>query len=264
MERICEPNLPHGRVRRAFISGIMPDYLVSELNDMGVITYKLGKSDNMHGELAYHPDLLINNYRKGSWLCEFNAKYIEVDDMIRPLIYESENILSDLYPGDCLFNNFRLHGNLFCGMAVDHLIESCAAYDDVIVCKVPQNYTKCSTIIVSERAAITIDKGLGKEMRHRGIDVLSLPDDGAIKLRGYSTGLLGGCAAKLDEDLLAFTGDLGGYKYGDDITDFCKNHHVDTFSLTDQQMYDYGGILPITELVPFEELDDQQMRFDII
>ena len=55
-------------------------------------------------------------------------------------------------------------------------------------------------------------------------------------------------AAKIAEDTLAFTGNLNTFKYGDDIADFCANHKVDCFSLTNKPMYDYGGILPITEL----------------
>ena len=265
MERICEPNLPKGRVRRAFISALMPDDIVQELNDMGVITYRLGKSANMCGELAYHPDLLLNNYRAGSWICEYNAKYLPRDFPMRSMIYESELELGDLYPSDCIFNNFRLQDTLYTGMSCDHLIESYAKYDDVIICRVRQNYVKCSTVLVTERAAITSDKYLGKMLKQRGNDVLQLPmdSDEDVELSNMSHGLLGGCAAKLSKDLLVFTGNLHTFKYCDEIVDFCKNHGVDTLSLTNRHMYDYGGILPISELVPYDELLNVQMEFGL-
>ena len=76
-----------------------------------------------------------------------------------------------------------------------------------------------------------------------------------IYLNGYSHGLIGGCAGKISENTLVFTGDLNQYKYGDDIRDFCRNHHVDALSLSSKPLYDYGGILPITEYTDSEEED---------
>ena len=124
-----------------------------------------------------------------------------------------------------------------------------------------QNYTKCCTILVNNDAFITCDKLIGLKLRNQGYDVLTLGDNNGIELKGYSHGLIGGCAAKISEDTLAFTGNLKEYKYGDDIIDFCANHNVDCFSLTNKPMYDYGGILPITELSDNPE-EDVSKEFD--
>ena len=263
MERICEPNLPHGRVRRAFVSGLMPENLIYELNSMGVITYKLGKSGNLSGELAYHPDLLLNNYRAGSWICEQNAGYLPADFPMKSMITESEGTLADIYPNDCRFNNFRLNGRLFTGSQVDYLIKAYAEYDGLSICYTYSNYTKCSTVIVDEVSIITSDMYLAKVARSMEMNVLAIPDDEEIRMSNKSHGLIGGCAAKLDKFLLAFTGDVQSYKYGDEIIDFCNEQHVEVISLTSEKMYDYGGILPITELVPYEEQDQQRMQIDV-
>lgn len=264
MERFCEPFLPKGRVRRAFISKLMPDNIVAELNDMGVITYKLGKSANLSGETAYHPDMLVNNYRYGQWICEYNAQYLPKEFPYRSIFIESEKELGDLYPDNCIFNNFRLNGTLFCGMYADRQIKSYSMYDGLQMKFCSQAYVKCSCVIVAQRAAITSDKQIGKYMRMFGIDVLMLPDEDDIGLSNLSHGLLGGCTGLLSKDLLAFTGNLATYKYGNDVVDFCKDHGVDAYSLTRDYMYDYGGILPITELVPFEEQDNAQIGFDTL
>ena len=81
MERYCEPHLPKSRVKKVFVSQLMPDIIINELEDMGIHTIKLGKSPNIHNELAYHPDILLNNYRRGAWLCENDAKYLPEDKM---------------------------------------------------------------------------------------------------------------------------------------------------------------------------------------
>lgn len=49
-ERFCVPFLPKEEVSRVFVSGLMPEYLISELKDMMIKPYILGKSDNMNGE----------------------------------------------------------------------------------------------------------------------------------------------------------------------------------------------------------------------
>ena len=260
-ERFCTPFLPKNRVKRVFVSGLMPDYLIRELEDMMIKPYIMGKSHNMNGELAYHPDILINNYAKGLWICEHDARYIPKDFPYK-LIMETETELEDLYPYDCPFNNFRIAHALVCGKAVNYLIKQYAAYEDRLVILVPQNYTKCCTVLVNEKAVITSDQFIYKTLRRHGFDVLRVYDGPDIYLNGYSHGLIGGCAGKISKNTLVFTGDLNQYKYGDDIRDFCRNHHVDALSLSSRPLYDYGGILPITEYTDSEEEDVSDI-FDI-
>lgn len=259
-ERYCEPNLPKSRVLRVFVSGLMPDEIINELKAMMIHPYKLGKSTNMSGELAYHPDILLNNVRKGMWICESDPKYLP-KELPRKLFNETETELGDLYPHDCPFNNFTVDNKLFCGKSVDYLIKAYALYEKKEIVYVSQNYTKCCTILVNNTAFITCDKLIGLSLRNRGYDVLTIGDDNGVGLSGYSHGLIGGCAAKISEDTLAFTGNLNTYKYGDDIIDFCANHNVDCFSLTNKPMYDYGGILPITELTTNPD-DDVSSDFE--
>ena len=237
----------------------MPDELVSELNDFGVITYKLGKSNNLNTELAYHPDILLNNFRKGLWLCESDAQYLpkEID---RELFRESETELADLYPFDCPFNNFQLDKILICGKNADYLIKAYAKYEDMRVLYVPQNYTKCCCVILNKKAVITSDYYIGKILRTNGFDVLTLNDSDEIGLSGFSHGLIGGCAVNLSSDIIGFTGDLNKYKYGNDIRAFCDNHGIDALSLSNKPLYDYGGVLPITELV-FNESNPEKTVF---
>jgi hypothetical protein len=247
-EKYSKPNLVSTRLRRAFISGLLPDSIISELNDFGVITHKLGKSHNMTGELAYHPDLLLNNIREGMWLCEHNAKYLP-EDIDYSLFRETETELGDLYPFDCPFNNFRINNVLFCGKSADYVIQAYATYEEYRIVFVPQNYTKCCCAIVNEQAIITSDYYIGKALKTNGFDVLIIKDSDTIGLKGFSHGLIGGCSVKLAGNLLGFTGDLNKYQYGNDIRDFCANHNVDAISLSSEPLYDYGGILPISEII---------------
>ncbi len=259
-ERYCTPNLPKSRVKRVFVSGLLPENLLKELRDMMIKPYILGKSKNLSTELAYHPDILINNYRTGMWFCEHDPKYLPKGLPLK-LFMESETELDDLYPDDCPFNNFRLRNALVCGKSADYLIQAYAEYENLLTIFVPQQYVKCSTIIVNQHAIITSDSSIGKIMRKNGFDVLTLPNCDDIGLRGFNHGLIGGCAGKISDDTIVFTGNLNLYKYGDDIYDFCANHRVYCLSLSNDPLYDYGGILPITEFTTDDD-EDVSVLFD--
>ncbi len=253
-ERFCDPHLVKSRLARAFVSCALPKQILDELGDMGVTCYMLGSTPNMSGELSKHPDILLNNYRKGMWLCESNARYLPVE--LRPSFFtESETELNDLYPFDCPFNNFRLKNALYCGKSADYIIKSFAAYDGLRTVFFPQNYAKCCCVIVNDHAVITSDIFISQTMAKNDFDVLLIKDSNEINLTGYSHGLIGGCGVKISDTLLGFTGDLNIFPEGDNIRDFCANHGVDAFSLTNEPMYDYGGILPITEYIPKSEQD---------
>lgn len=85
----------------------------------------------------------------------------------RKLFIESETGLSDLYPFDYPFNNFRIAHALVCGKSANPLIKSNAQYEEILPIFVPQNYTKCCTVLVNERAIITSDKVIGKTVKTR-------------------------------------------------------------------------------------------------
>ena len=261
-EKFCVPNLPSSKVARVFVSGIMPFDLRDELKSLGITPHKLGQSKNLSSELAFHPDILLNNFKKGVWLCEHDAKYLP-KDLPRKWFLESETELGELYPYDCAFNNFKIRNALVCGRGVDYMIRAYAEYDEQLIILVAQNYTKCCTVIVNNFAIITSDISIAKAMRKNGFDVLTIEDSCEIGLRGYSHGLIGGCAGKISNDTIAFTGNLERYKFGKDIISFCDNHGVDCISLTDRPMYDYGGILPITEYIKDDDDDSDDISKEI-
>lgn len=245
--------MPGARVKRAFISEILPKDIECELNDMGVVTYRLGHSEHLTTELKYHPDILLNNFGPGVWICEYDPKYLP--DLPHRIFLESENELDDIYPYDCPFNNFRIGNVLFCGAFADHMIMQQSEIYGYEIIRLNTSYVKCNCIPVTENAIITSDRKCGTILRRNNFDVLTIEDNSGIGLRGFSNGLIGGCAGKLSPDLLVFTGNLNTFRYGDSIRDFCADHHVDAMSLTNRPMYDYGGILPISEI--YEEESEE-------
>ena len=112
------------------------------------------------------------------------------------------------------------------------------------IIKVRQSYAKCSTIAITAEAFITSDAGIYKALKARGFDVLLVTND-RIELNGYGCGFIGGCTGKVGRTLLVFTGDIKKHAQYEDIKSFCRNYGVEIYSLGNNFLYDYGGILQI-------------------
>lgn len=66
---------------------------------------------------------------------------------------------------------------------------------------------------------MTSDIKIGKILKENNIDVLLLPP-GDIILPGLDYGFIGGTCGLLDNNTLAFYGNLNTYKYGDEVLFF--------------------------------------------
>lgn len=111
---------------------------------------------------------------------------------------------------------------------------------------VRQGYTGCAAALVNERAIMTADAGIAQAAGQEGIDCLLLTP-GHIRCDGFDTGFIGGCCGKLAPDILAFAGDPKRHPDGKRMEDFCKRHGVTILPLTDGELYDVGGIVPLME-----------------
>lgn len=233
--KLCVPNLPENKVTSVFVSSILPDIIKENLHRMNIETVDAPVCGTLTTELAYHPDIVLNNPKKGFWYCAGDAN-------MNKMLTKGEARLTDDYPNDCLYNCFIINGTLYGGRAVAKEIES-EVERRVIVA---QGYTKCSTVILSADDFITSDPSVYKVLVSEGKNVLKTTNAG-ILLNGYSCGFIGGCTGVLGNKTLAVTGNkklLTDYK---NIVSFCKNIGYEIISLSNEAPYDYGGILPITE-----------------
>ncbi|MEG1448103.1 MAG: hypothetical protein RSC41_02120 [Oscillospiraceae bacterium] len=111
------------------------------------------------------------------------------------------------------------------------------------IIKVKQGYCKCSICIVDDGAIITDDENIARAL-HNYLDVL-LISKGNIELKGYNYGFIGGTCGLIDKNLLAFTGNIEKHSDYDNIKSFLDNHGCDFVCLSDKNLVDIGGILPL-------------------
>lgn len=111
---------------------------------------------------------------------------------------------------------------------------------------VRQGYAGCAAALVGESAIMTADRGIAHAAGQEGIDCLLLTP-GHIRCDGFDTGLIGGCCGKISPDILAFSGDPGYHPDAQRMKQFCRQYGVEMLALTEGELCDIGGIVPILE-----------------
>lgn len=91
---------------------------------------------------------------------------------------------------------------------------------------------------------MTSDMKIGKILKENNIDVLLLPP-GDIILPSLDYGFIGGTCGLLDNNTLAFYGDLDMYKYGNEVLSFLRKHNVEPIFLSKSKLIDRGSIFCI-------------------
>ena len=176
----------------------------------------------------YHADMQI--------LCIKN-KVIKLDDCIKkPGKNYPENILLN-----CLYHNNKLYGKL---SATDSSVREYCRENNIETVNVNQGYTRCSTLVVNDKAVITADKSIEKGMKNNGVEVL-LISAGKIVLEGFDYGFIGG-ASFSDNNTIYFFGDITKHPDYNKIKEFTSKHNsiIEILCKT-QPLTDIGGAVLI-------------------
>lgn len=143
-----------------------------------------------------------------------------------------ENVLLN-----CLYLNNKLYGKL---SAVDDSVLEYCRENGIKTVNVNQGYTRCSTLVVNEKAAITADKSIEKALKNDGADVL-LIKPGHIKLKGFDYGFIGG-ASFSDKGKIYFFGNVKKHPDYNKISEFCEKYNSKLEILCkDMPLTDIGG-----------------------
>lgn len=226
------------------------DFRISEEEMKNLINfgYKLllcPPSNLLYDAVCGHPDMLMHIIEKNQVVVHRDMPF----DFIEKLkgtginVSLSKSSLTDSYPEDIILNALTI-SNLFVHN-IKHTDENLLNYiKSKKLIQVKQGYTKCSTAVVSNTAAITSDKTIAKALTKEDIDVLLLPP-GDILLPGLNYGFIGGCCGLIDKNTLAFYGDLTYYAYGKEVMNFLKKHNVVPVFLRKGKLIDRGSIFVI-------------------
>lgn len=244
---IKTPNLPTAKVTFAAVSGIYEE-LPMALAGHGIKTILTESDPRLQMPVAHHADMQLFHIGDNRTFVLSGQKTLKEQlEQSGFLVAETMQEPQAEYPGDVLCNALYLGNTVFANLgSMDANI--CAALDamGVRTIHVNQGYAHCTTAVLNERAVITMDSGIYAAAQFFGIDVLLIPER-AILLEGHDYGFIGGCCGLIDKNVLAFTGRLDSLNCVNQVRAFLDKHGVIPVELTQNQMLDVGGIIPLKQ-----------------
>lgn len=150
------------------------------------------------------------------------------------------------YPECVKLNGLFLQNRLFCkSSSLDNSVKEYCKENNIKIINVNQGYSRCSTAIIGNKAAITSDPSIYNALKKEGIEALKI-NPGHIVINGYDYGFIGGASINLDENRIAFFGDISLHPDYPLIENFCKSQNVRIISLCKGVVpVDIGGAVKI-------------------
>lgn len=150
------------------------------------------------------------------------------------------------YPDNILLNFLYLNNTLYGKLSAidENLLDYCKE-NNIKTVNINQGYARCSTLVLNKNAIITSDLSIEKALKKDGIEVL-LISSGNIVLDGYNYGFIGGASGKIDDDTVAFFGNIETHPNFDTIKNFCIKHNIlIKIICKNMPLTDIGGIVKI-------------------
>lgn len=211
------------------------------LVSLGVSVKRLPLSSDLDRPVSGHPDLLTAKLPRGELLLTrryYEANRAFFDGLGHPLCPTAE-ALEPQYPRDVLFDALAVGDTLY---GKEGTVSRVLRREYRHFVPVKQGYARCSVAMLSDRAAVTADRGLADALRRSGVAVLDIRP-GHIALPGYDYGFIGGAGGRLPDGTYVFFGDLTSHPDGEAIRRFAEEQKISAVSLSDEPICDHGGIL---------------------
>ncbi|MDU5106245.1 DUF6873 family GME fold protein [Clostridium sp.] len=214
------------------------------LSSLNLKVIEIPKSNDVYTAINGHVDIQLNILDKKSKKVIINRNmdknFKENLSKLNIQFVESEKYLESSYPNNIFLNALILD---------DYFVHNLKFTDKNLLnfqknktlINVKQGYTKCSCLPVSKNAIITNDTGIYKILSNYNFDILLLPA-GDIILEGLDYGFIGGTGGLINDDTIAFFGNLEYYKYGNEVKAFLKKHNVTPIYLSNMKLHDRGSL----------------------
>lgn len=249
MEKFLKtPSLPENKVLSVAVSGENKE-IIHALVKLGIRVYPVNPNILLDKPLQSHADCNILHLGQNKFLTDFSQRHSFVNLLTNKVeISILKKRISSPYPDDIPINVKITDEFIICNSR--YIAEELRYFIDVNrlkVIHVKQGYVGCSCVLINDHAAVSDDISICKALNSNGFDCL-LVSKGSVKLDGYNYGFIGGCCGMTDKNTLTFTGNPETHSDASAIKAFLKKHNVKYNSLTDNQLIDVGGIIPLTEL----------------
>lgn len=232
----------------ALVDTRMPKEAQNRLTALGYYVISMPPDKRLSAPVASHPDMLVF-YHNTTLIA--SADYCEE----HPFVFEdisrfSKNIkiiftedkIGESYPHDAKFNAAVIGNKIF--YKEDSVSESITGYakaTGLAAYHTKQGYPACTTLPLSDSAAISADRGIAETMSDAGIEV-TLIENGDISLPPYEYGFIGGASGK-DGKRLFFIGDISRHRSKEKIISEAEANGLEIISLYSGELLDLGRII---------------------
>ena len=248
MNRFIEtPNLPSTRVTTLIAGKRYKALLSDRLAALGISALWMPDVEKLPPPVRGHTDLSVLHVGGNRFLAagELPGSFTASLAALGARVGQCTLPLGNTYPDDCRLNAAVFAEHVILNPGISAFVPP----SNMTPVKVKQGYARCSVCIVDGRSFITSDAGICRAAARAGMDVL-LISEGNISLEGYNTGFIGGCAFKLSQDRIAFTGALRHHPDGERIFEFLTQKRVEPIFLSDGPLLDIGGAVLVLEEAP--------------
>ncbi|MBO5008693.1 MAG: hypothetical protein J6D26_07645 [Clostridia bacterium] len=224
-------------------AGNISDAVASALRELGFDAVPTLENTNVLSGLGYHPDMQL--VRVGNTVVCDPGLYDYYSDIFAGTSFKllcGKAQTQCNYPQDVAYNIKVAENNVFHNFKYtdEVLLE---LLDGMNKIDVSQGYSGCSICTAGHDAIITADTVIHAAALRHGIDSL-LISPGHIQLPGFNYGFIGGASFYHDGGLYFF-GNVKTHPDFAQIYDFCRNHGTRIYSLTTDELYDYGGAVTL-------------------
>ncbi|MCR1935352.1 DUF6873 family GME fold protein [Clostridium tepidum] len=229
-------------MKLALVDNRISDEEKNNLEKRNIKVILCPSSNLLYPAVCGHPDMLLHIIDEQTIIVHKNTdkEFVKLLKNLGINVILSSKSLENKYPEDIILNALNI-GDIFMHKLnyTDPNLLSLIKHKKLL--NINQGYSKCSTAIVSPNAVMTSDIKIEKLLKKNDIDVLLLPP-GDIILPGLNYGFIGGTCGLLDDNTLAFYGNLNMYKYGNEVLNFLKKHNVKPVFLSEGKLIDRGSI----------------------
>lgn len=207
--------------------------------------FRFQTSDVTYSSISCHPDIFIFQEREELIIAP-NAPqnlFQKLDELAIPYRYGDSVVGKELH-NSCFYNALATPTCFFHrkGYTDAKVLERQEGKQKIFL---PQSYTRCSLLALTDEAFITSDAGIHKELQKHSFSTCYFSPE-EIKIETHRYGFLGGTCG-LHQDKLFFLGNPLKHKDGKKLCDFIESHQIEIISLADDYLYDGGGLFFVGE-----------------
>ncbi|AGK97917.1 DUF6873 family GME fold protein [Clostridium pasteurianum] len=232
------------------MKNVLVDFRISETEKENL--YKNGfepiivpPSKSLYNAICGHPDMLLHIIDKKNIVVHntMEMSFIYILKNLNYNVIKSHNSLKETYPYDIFLNaistnDIFLHNLKYTDKNLISMVKGKKLLN------VKQGYSKCSTALINDSAAITSDIKIHDILTSNGVKVLLVPP-GNIELPGLNYGFIGGTCGIVEDGSIAFFGNLDNYLYGDMVFKFLIQQDVKPIFLSKGNLIDRGTLFRI-------------------